>query len=123
MEPKRKVTQERLDDLAKMVYRILKEEKPWKERSYSQMLLARRMDISPHLLTRVLSESIHKNLTILLNDFRVREAADILERHPEMRAKDVAAKVGFGSADGLRKNWNQRHTTKYPTERKPKSKT
>lgn len=120
-EPKQKVTQERLDDLAGMVRRILKEEKPWKERSYSQLLLARRMSISPHLLTRVLSESIRKNLVILFNDYRVMEAADILEHHPEMKHKDVALKVGFGSADALRKNWNMRRPTPLTTERKPKT--
>lgn len=121
MEPKQKVTQERLDDLANMVHRILKEEKPWKERSYSQLLLTRRLSISPHLLTRVMTESIRKNLVILFNDYRIMEAAEILEHHPEMKHKDVALKVGFGSADALRKNWNMRRKDKLDIERNRKT--
>jgi len=65
--------------------------------------LAKEIDISPHQLSEILNRKLNKSFNLLINEYRINEAKEILLREPERKILAVAFDVGFNSPSAFYK--------------------
>jgi YesN/AraC family two-component response regulator len=53
--------------------------------------------ITPHQLSEFINDRIKMSFTSYVNRYRVEEAMQLLQDHPEQSALSIAFEVGFGS--------------------------
>ena len=59
--------------------------------------LADELSISPHQLSQLLNERLDTNFSNFVNQFRIRDARDMLLNQPEKTVLAVSLEVGFNS--------------------------
>jgi len=77
--------------------------------------LSRRLNISRHQLSRIINEKTCMSFNEYINQYRVREALGLLERHPDMSIKEICYQVGFNNRTSFHKHF-KKLTGKTPTE-------
>lgn len=65
--------------------------------------LANEVDISPHQLSEILNRKLNKSFNLLINEYRINEAKEILLREPDRKILAVAFDVGFNSPSAFYK--------------------
>ena len=82
--------------LAKRIEDLMTLDKLYQEPSFSRADLAREVDVSENVLSRVINSAFTKSFRKLLNDHRVDEAKQLL-RNSDMQITQIAFDVGFNS--------------------------
>ncbi len=82
--------------LAARVEDLMKLDKLYQEPSFSRADLAREVDVSENVLSRVINSAFTKSFRKLLNDHRVDEAKQLL-RDSNMQITQISFDVGFNS--------------------------
>ncbi|WP_197286331.1 helix-turn-helix domain-containing protein [Pedobacter sp. PACM 27299] len=59
--------------------------------------LAKAINISSHQLSQILNESIEKNFTLFINEYRINEACKLLLSNTNLTIEAVADEVGFNT--------------------------
>lgn len=76
---------------------LLNNQKLYTDENLTLPLLASRMDITVHQLSEFINSMYKKNFSSLINEFRLKEAAEILEKHMDKSILEVAFEAGFKS--------------------------
>ena len=82
--------------LARRIQDLMALDKLYQEPSFSRADLARELDVSENVLSRVINSAFSKSFRKLLNDHRVDEAKALL-RGSDMQITQIAFDVGFNS--------------------------
>jgi AraC-like DNA-binding protein len=59
--------------------------------------LAQEMNISGHQLSQFLNENVGKNFTLFVNEYRIKEACNILASETNLSIEGISSEVGFNS--------------------------
>jgi AraC-like DNA-binding protein len=94
MRPKLPSPQEK--EIADKIRTLLTEEKIYREMELSRIKLAKRLSITEHQLSRIISKCFPGNLSTLINNYRVAEAQERLINE-ETSITIIAFEVGFNS--------------------------
>lgn len=84
------------EKLAARITELMEYDKLYQEQSFSRADLARELEVSENLLSRVVNTAFDKSFPALLNEYRVKDAQRLLEE-TEIAIKTVAFEVGFNS--------------------------
>jgi AraC-like DNA-binding protein len=87
------------EEIHKMIIDYLKEEKPYIKSDFSMHDLCDRLNVSRRKISYVLNEMIHKNFYGVINEYRVREAEELLmtDSLNQLKIEALGEMVGFQS--------------------------
>ncbi len=88
---------ERDQQLADAFKALMDEEKLYREMSCNREMVARRLDVSENMLSRVISLCFQQRFTEIVNGYRVEEAKERLVSEPDEAITTIAFNVGFNS--------------------------
>lgn len=88
-----------LDEIAEKVVNIMQNEKPYLDPKLTLSKLAEKLDISSHLLSKVINESFNKNFFHFVNDYRVEEFKKLVQNNHDKNYTllAIAYDSGFNS--------------------------
>ncbi len=69
----------------------------YRDENLSLATLADDLAISPHQLSEFMNDRLGKNFAVFVNEYRIREARELLRRAPERSILDIGYEVGFRS--------------------------
>jgi AraC-like DNA-binding protein len=95
--------------------RLMAAERFYLEGDLSLKSLADRVNISPHHLSQILNEKLHKTFYDYVNEQRVEYAKQALLKEPERSITDVAFESGYNSKNSFYNSF-KRHTGMIPSE-------
>lgn len=84
-----------LDGFYQKLLKYLEEEKPYLDSELRLVNLADQMGFSIHLLSQTINEKSGKNFNQLINEYRLREAEDLLLNAPDLSIKSIYYQSGF----------------------------
>lgn len=79
------------------LYKLVKEQKLYKEFGFSLSQLAQLMNLNQSETSRIINENAKINFNDFINQFRVKEAKQLLQQHPDWLIKEVMYESGFQS--------------------------
>lgn len=90
------------------------------ERIYTDMeltlaVLAGHLLVTPHQVSEILNDHLHKNFNSYINQFRIRDAKHLLKERPDVSVLQIAFDVGFNSKASFNANF-QKLTGMTPSE-------
>jgi AraC-like DNA-binding protein len=92
-----KITSLDVDSIIKRILEIMEIEKAFSDEDFSLKILARELDISPQQLSEILNERMGKSFNTFLNEYRIKEAKNLLIDDPGRSINSIADAVGFNS--------------------------
>ncbi len=81
----------------KKLERLMETERIYADDQLTLRDLADELSLTPHQLSQLLNERLGTNFNAYVNQYRIREACDILLNRPEMTVLAVSLEVGFNS--------------------------
>ncbi|PKA14863.1 helix-turn-helix domain-containing protein [Leptospira haakeii] len=87
-------------DIITLKENLLKEmevEKIYKDEDLSLASLADELGLSSHQLSELINQEMGKNFSAFVNEYRIREACELLTKNKESSVLDIAYEVGFRS--------------------------
>lgn len=94
---------------------LLEEEKLYLDPDIQLPLIAKRLSISQHLLSRIINEHTRQNFPTFINSFRIKAAKENLIQHPKQKILTIAFDVGFRSLSTFNASF-KKHTGSSPSE-------
>jgi len=96
---KSSLNNEMKDRILKSLKRVMEEEKPFLESSFSLPGLARKIHASPHHLSQILNDCLKKNFFEYTAEYRIREAQKVLlnPQYNHIMMEEIAERVGYNS--------------------------
>ncbi|RAW02705.1 AraC family transcriptional regulator [Pseudochryseolinea flava] len=85
------------DTTLERLKRLMENDKPYKEPSFSLPDLAQRLGVSVHVLSQVINESLGKSFFEMAAEYRVQEAQRLLKEQPNIKVEEIAEQVGYMS--------------------------
>jgi len=108
------------ETLKKLKY-LLGEKKIYLESEISLNLLAKKIEVSPHILSQVINESLKKNFWDLLNSYRIEDAKKLLlDPKHDFSILEIVYEVGFNNGSVFNRVF-KKHTGQTPTQFKKKN--
>ncbi|MCE3233713.1 MAG: bacterial regulatory helix-turn-helix s, AraC family protein [Rickettsiaceae bacterium] len=101
-------------ELAIKIGHLLGNEKMYRQSGFNRTKLAETLHIGEHLLSRIINIEFKKSFSDIANDYRVREARELLER-TEIPVTSISFDVGFNSIASFNRVFKN-YTGKAPTE-------
>ncbi|HOD16393.1 MAG TPA: helix-turn-helix domain-containing protein [Spirochaetota bacterium] len=83
--------------MIKRLNRIMEEERLYTDDQLTLRDLADELSITPHQLSQLLNERLDTNFSNFVNQFRIRDARDMLVNQPEKTVLAISLEVGFNS--------------------------
>lgn len=91
------VPAEEIPTLTENVVALMTKDKIYREEDLTLSSFADELAISPHQLSELINNHLGKNFAAFVNEFRIREACELLRTEPERSILDIAFSVGFNS--------------------------
>ncbi|MBL6448138.1 helix-turn-helix transcriptional regulator [Fulvivirga sp. 29W222] len=92
-----KIPLQEADELLEKVTQLLEEEALYKDPNLTLAQLAKALSIRPHLLSQLLNDNLNKSFSHFINEFRVREAIELLKSNRNLKMEIIAEMCGFNS--------------------------
>ena len=92
-----KIPQQEADELLDKVSRLLEKEALYKNPNLTLPQLAKELNIRPHLLSQLLNDNLNKSFSHFINEFRVKEAIELLKSDRNLKMEVIAEMCGFNS--------------------------
>jgi AraC-like DNA-binding protein len=93
----KKLSKENTQDWTQRLDSLMFEKKVFKNPNLKLHDLAQEMNISGHQLSQFLNESVGKNFTLFVNEYRIQEACNILTSKTNLSIEGISSEVGFNS--------------------------
>ena len=106
--------------LSDKIYTLLEEQKVYREAGFNRAKFSETLHISEHLLSRIINIKFKKSFSDLANDYRVKEAKELLSTS-DIPVTDISYDVGFNSIASFNrvfKNLTGKSPTKYRDDMK-----
>jgi AraC-like DNA-binding protein len=85
--------------LIKEIYNLMTEEKLYREPDLSVEILSQRLNAKRHYVSAAINHCTNKSFNVFINDYRIKEAIQLLSqkdgRRDKLTVDDVAFSVGF----------------------------
>ncbi len=81
--------------LYERLIRYLEQEQPYRDSELRLVHLADQLGYSTHLLSQLINQRAGKNFNQFINDYRLKEAAELLINEPQRSIKEIYFEVGF----------------------------
>ncbi|WP_109020007.1 AraC family transcriptional regulator [Leptospira kobayashii] len=75
----------------------MEKEKLYKEEDLNLANLAEELGLTPHQLSELINKEMGKNFSIFVNEYRIKEACELLQSEPQRSILDIGYEVGFRS--------------------------
>jgi AraC-like DNA-binding protein len=95
--PGKKIDSEEAIILSQKLENIMKEKALYKNPNLTLQDLSKEINISGHQLSQLLNNNLGKNFTSFVNEFRVREACEIIASNDKLTLESIGYDVGFNS--------------------------
>ncbi|TGK23766.1 AraC family transcriptional regulator [Leptospira stimsonii] len=83
----------------------LEKEKIFRDENLTLSMLAEELALTPHQLSEFINQELGKNFAALVNDYRIRDACELLINEPERSILDIAYEVGFRSKTSFHRSF------------------
>ncbi|WET69120.1 helix-turn-helix domain-containing protein [Sphingobacterium sp.] len=93
----KKIDTEEVKQIVGKLTLVMTEKELFKNPNLKISELAKAINISTHQLSQILNESIDKNFTLFVNEYRINEACKLLLSNPNLTVEAVADEVGFNA--------------------------
>ena len=85
------------DSILNDLHRYMNEERPWMDFNLRLGGLAEYINVSPHQLSQIINAELGKSFACYVNEFRIRNACELLVNNSEKSVTDIALESGFSS--------------------------
>jgi AraC-like DNA-binding protein len=85
----------------------MKDDKLYKE-DINLTMLAAKLDLRQHQLSEILNSCLNTTFGKYINDLRIKEAALLLESHPELQIIEISLETGFNSLSVFYREFKKR---------------
>ncbi len=89
------------DLIVKQLQEIMRTKKAYRNENISLKALAAELSITPHQLSEIINSRLNTSFYMMVNEYRIMEARDLLIRLPERTILAVAYDVGFNSSSAF----------------------
>ncbi|WP_316751099.1 helix-turn-helix domain-containing protein [Pedobacter gandavensis] len=93
----KKLDDEEVKQIISRLTKVMTEKELFKNPNLKVSDLAKAINISGHQLSQILNESIDKNFTLFINEYRINEACKLLLSNTNLTIEAVADEVGFNA--------------------------
>ncbi|WP_462250832.1 helix-turn-helix domain-containing protein [Ekhidna sp.] len=93
----KKIDPNEASDLLNQLNDLLIKEKLYKDANLKLADLAQRLNVLPHYLSQLINESLNKNFTSYLNEYRINEAKQLIEAENHLKLESIGYECGFNS--------------------------
>ena len=93
----KKINTSEFEKLNEKLIRLMEEENLYRNPELNLELLAKALSVSRHLLSQLLNDNLNKNFHQFINDYRVREACELLRENGHYSIEAIGNEVGFHS--------------------------
>ncbi len=93
----KKIDPSEVETLSLNLKDLLEKEKIYTRSDLKLSDVAAKMNILPHTLSQLINENLGKSFTLLINEYRVREAKSLIETNAHMKLEAIGYDCGFNS--------------------------
>ncbi|HPJ40515.1 MAG TPA: helix-turn-helix domain-containing protein [Spirochaetota bacterium] len=86
-----------IESVKNRLYEIMELEKAFADEDISLARVADELGVTTHQLSQILNEKINKNFNTFVNEYRIKEAMQLLVEEPERSILSTGVAVGFNS--------------------------
>ncbi|MGJ4747045.1 helix-turn-helix domain-containing protein [Leptospira sp. SA-E8] len=103
------------DALRDSLTQLMEKEKLYRDEKLGLADLADELALSTHQVSELINQELGKNFSAFVNDYRIKEACELLLKEPDRSILDIAFEVGFATKSSFHRAF-QKHTGKTPSE-------
>lgn len=103
------------DALRESLKDLMEKEKLYRDEKLGLADLADELALSTHQVSELINQELGKNFSAFVNDYRIKEACELLQKEPDRSILDIAFEVGFATKSSFHRAF-QKHTGKTPSE-------
>ena len=93
----KKIPSAEANELLANIQLLMNEEKIFADSTINLAKLAKKLNVSPHLLSQLLNDNLQKNFSQFINEYRIDEAKEMLLKDQHLKIQAVAENCGFNS--------------------------
>lgn len=93
----KKIESDEADSLSTKLNLLMESEKLYTDGNLKLSDVAKRMNISPQTLSQFINDNLGKSFTLLINEYRIREAKEIIKSNAYIKLEAVGYDCGFNS--------------------------
>ncbi|GBF37339.1 DNA-binding helix-turn-helix protein [Leptospira johnsonii] len=101
--------------LRESLTQLMEKEKLYRDEKLGLADLADELALSTHQISELINQEMGKNFSAFVNDYRIKEACELLQKEPDRSILDIAFEVGFATKSSFHRAF-QKHTGKTPSE-------
>lgn len=101
--------------LKETLLQIMEKDRLYRDEELSLADLADELALSTHQVSELINQELGKNFAAFVNDFRIREACELLRTDRNRSVLDIAFEVGFRTKSSFHRAF-QKHTGQTPSE-------
>ncbi len=94
---------------------LMERDKLYRDEKLTLADLADELALSTHQVSELINQELEKNFSAFVNDYRIKEACELLKKEPDRSVLDIAFEVGFGTKSSFHRAF-QKHTGRTPSE-------
>ncbi|WP_367898914.1 helix-turn-helix domain-containing protein [Leptospira sp. WS58.C1] len=94
---------------------LMEKEKLYRDEKLGLADLADELALSTHQVSELINQELGKNFSAFVNDYRIKEACELLIKEPNRSVLDIAFEVGFATKSSFHRAF-QKYTGKTPSE-------
>ena len=101
-DKKEKYADNKIDpkDASELLFKIdqaIVEQELYKNPNLTLTILAKELNIRPHLISQILNDNLNKNFSSFINEYRINEAKRIMALESNLKLEVIAEMCGFNS--------------------------
>ncbi|TGJ98493.1 AraC family transcriptional regulator [Leptospira langatensis] len=94
---------------------LMERDKLYRDEELSLADLADELALSTHQVSELINQELGINFSAFVNDYRIKEACELLQKEPDRSVLDIAFAVGFATKSSFHRAF-QKHTGKTPSQ-------
>ncbi|WP_370897368.1 helix-turn-helix domain-containing protein [Chryseobacterium gossypii] len=93
----KKISDEVADNFVTKLEKLMHHEELYKNPNLKLNHLAAKMSMSPHQLSQLLNDNLGKSFSTYINEYRIKEACELIENDSYLKIEEIGYEVGFNS--------------------------
>ncbi|TGJ99416.1 helix-turn-helix domain-containing protein [Leptospira semungkisensis] len=103
------------DALRESLKQLMERDKLYRDEELTLADLADELALSTHQVSELINQELGINFSAFVNDYRIQEACELLQKEPDRSVLDIAFAVGFATKSSFHRAF-QKHTGKTPSQ-------
>ena len=93
----KKIEPEEAQQLNQKLNELMESERLYKDANLKLSDVAQKLNVLPHYLSQFINDNLEKNFTNFLNEFRIEEAKNLIQRDSHLKLESIGYECGFNS--------------------------